>query len=190
MHVVTHFLAGWTVAGLSGLDKRDRAIASIAGVVPDIDGAGIVAELATRHTNKPLLWWSEYHHVLGHNLTFAMVVALAAVLLAKRRLLTTVVSLLVFHLHLFCDLIGSGGPDGYQWTIPYFYPFWPNLQFVWSHQWALNAWPNIVFTIALLAATCYLAWKKGLSPLEMISKRADRLFVDTFRKRFGTPQAQ
>ena len=33
-----------------------------------------------------------------------------------------------------------------------------------------------------------VAWKKGFSPLEIISKRADQLFVETFRKRFGTPR--
>ena len=70
MHAATHFLAGWTVAGLSGLEKRDRAIVTIAGIAPDFDGAGIVVELATRNSDTPLLWWSEYHHILGHNFTF------------------------------------------------------------------------------------------------------------------------
>jgi len=33
-----------------------------------------------------------------------------------------------------------------------------------------------------------LAWKRGYSPLEMISKKADTAFVDTLRRKFGTPQ--
>jgi hypothetical protein len=181
-------LAGWSVAGVSALEKRDRAIVTIAGIAPDLDGAGIAVELATRQTSTPLLWWSNYHHVLGHNLAFGLAVGLAAALLARRRLQTAILAFLAFHLHLFCDLIGSRGPDGYQWPIPYFYPFFSNVEFVWTYQWALNAWPNILFTIALLAATCYMAWKKGFSPLEMISRRADRLIVGTFRKRFGTPR--
>lgn len=188
MHPVTHFLVGWTVAGASGLDKRDRAIVSIAGIAPDFDGAGIVVELATRESNTPLLWWSEYHHVLGHNLVFGLIAFLAAALLARRRLLTAILSFFVLHLHLLCDLIGSRGPDGFQWPIPYFWPFLPNVELVWSNQWALNAWPNFVITIVLLSVTFFLAWKKGLSPLEIISNQADQLFVGAFRKRFGTPQ--
>ena len=188
MHPITHFLAGWTVAGVSGIEKRDRAIVSIAGIAPDFDGAGIVVELATRESNAPLLWWSEYHHVLGHNLAFGLIVFLAAALLARRRLLTAILSFFVLHLHLLCDLIGSRGPDGFQWPIPYFWPFLPNVEWVWSHQWALNAWPNFVITIVLLSVTFFLAWKKGFSPLEIISKRADQLFVGAFRNRFGTPR--
>ena len=188
MHPVTHFLAGWTVAGVSGLNKRDRATVAIAGIAPDFDGAGIVVELVTRESSTPLLWWSDYHHVLGHNLAFGLVVFLVTALIAKRRLLTAILSFLVIHLHLLCDLIGSRGPDGFQWPIPYFYPFVPEIEFVWTHQWALNAWPNFIITIVLLSATIYLAWKKGSSPLEIISKRADQLFVGAFRKRFGTPR--
>ncbi|MGD9088598.1 MAG: metal-dependent hydrolase [Desulfobacterales bacterium] len=188
MHPITHFLAGWTVAGVSGLEKRDRAIVTLASIAPDFDGAGIVVELATRESSTPLLWWSDYHHVLGHNLAFGLMAFLAAALLARRRLLTAFLSLFVIHLHLFCDLIGSRGPDGFQWPIPYFYPFLPKVEFVWAHQWALNAWPNFVITIVLLSATFIMAWKKGISPLEIISKRADQLFVSAFRKRFGMPQ--
>jgi inner membrane protein len=188
MHPITHLLASWMVANTTTLENRDRAIVTLAGVSPDFDGAGIVAELATRHTDTPLLWWSEYHHVFGHNLIFALVVSISAAALAKRRLLTAFLSFLVLHLHLLCDLIGSRGPDGFQWPIPYFFPFSSTIEIVWSGQWALNAWPNIGLTIILVALTCYLAWKRGFSPLEIISKRADNAFVKVFRNRFGSPQ--
>jgi len=32
----------------------------------------------------------------------------------------------------------------------------------------------------------YLAWKRGYSPLEMVSGKVDEAFVETLRKRFGT----
>ena len=189
MQPITHLLASWTVAGIPRLESRDRIIITLAGISPDVDGVGIVVELATEHIQQPLLWYSKYHHIIGHNLIFGIVISLTAAAIARRRLLTAALVFFVFHLHLFCDLIGSRGPDGYQWPIPYFYPFFQNIELSWSGQWALNAWPNILFTIILMMITCYLAWKKGLSPLEIISKRANRVFVDMFRQRFGRPQS-
>lgn len=187
MNPITHLLASWTVASIFRLESRDRGIITLAGISPDIDGVGIVAELATQHTEQPLLWYSKYHHAIGHNLIFGIAVFFTAAAIAKRRLLTASLTVFVFHLHLFCDLIGSRGPDGYQWPIPYLYPFLQNLAISWSGQWTLNAWPNFVLTLILMAIAFYLAWKKGLSPLEIISKRADRAFVEIFRKKFGTP---
>ncbi|MGD8946257.1 MAG: hypothetical protein PVI62_06330, partial [Desulfobacterales bacterium] len=60
-------------------------------------------------------------------------------------------------------------------------------QLTWDGQWTLNAWPNILFTGVLLGVTLYLAWRRGFSPLEMISKKADAAFVSTLRRKFGEP---
>jgi hypothetical protein len=187
MHAITHALTGWVVAEGARLERRDRAIVTIASVIPDIDGAGIFAELATRGTDHELYWWSEYHHVLGHNLAFGLVVTAVAAAIAKQRLKTALVALAVFHVHLLADLVGSRGPDGYDWPIPYLYPLFRELELTWSGQWALNAWPNIAFTIALIALTVYLSWRRGYSVLEMFSSRADSAFVAALRNRFGAP---
>ena len=45
---MTHALTGWLVANGANLERRDRAIVTIASVIPDIDGAGIDADLACR----------------------------------------------------------------------------------------------------------------------------------------------
>jgi len=185
MNPATHFLTGWLIANLDGLSKKERALVTLAGVVPDLDGLGIVAELATRDSAHPLLWWSMYHHVFGHNLPFGLVLAGAAWALATRRWITAGLVLLSFHLHLLGDLLGARGPDGYQWPIPYFYPFFRSVELKWSGQWALDAWPNTVLTLALLAATLFLAVQRGFSPLEMISGKADRALVDTLKRRFS-----
>ncbi|MGD9081171.1 MAG: metal-dependent hydrolase, partial [Desulfobacterales bacterium] len=88
MQPITHFLASWTVASIPRLESRDRIIITLAGISPDVDGVGLVVELATEHTQQPLLWWSKYHHVIGHNLIFGIVISLTAAAIAKRRLLT------------------------------------------------------------------------------------------------------
>jgi hypothetical protein len=97
---------------------------------------------------------------------------------------------LSFHLHLLGDLVGSKGPDGYQWPIPYLLPFSDAWQWIWAGQWQLNAWPNFVFTAMTVSLSFYLAWKHGVSPLEMISTKANDAVVDTLRIRFGRPTGE
>ena len=161
---------------------------TLAAVVPDIDGLGIIAEVLTRNSPHPLLWFSRYHHAL-HNLAFAVVVAMVAFVLARERWRTSALCFVAFHLHLFEDLLGSRGPDGDQWPIPYLAPFSPALSLTWHGQWALNAWPNFAITIALVGVTLYLAWSRGYSPVEMVSERTDREFVAALWRRFGKAAA-
>jgi hypothetical protein len=87
------------------------------------------------------------------------------------------------HIHLLEDLLGSRGPEGYQWPIPYLMPFSHAGDLSWRGQWTLNAWPNFAITVALLLVTFYLAWSRGFSPLEMVSAKADTAFVAALRKR-------
>jgi membrane-bound metal-dependent hydrolase YbcI (DUF457 family) len=147
---------------------------------------GIVPELFTRNSDHPLLWFSQYHHSL-HTLPFAIFVAVLAFLLARQKWKTAFLALVSFHLHLIEDLLGSRGPDGYQWPIPYLKPFSNLLDLTWSEQWALNAWPNVLLTIVLLGITLRFAWHRGFSPLEMISAKVDFRFVAVMRNRFPFP---
>lgn len=176
---------GWVLANaVPSLNKRERAMVTLASVVPDADGLGIVVEKLTQNSAHPLNWWSDYHHVLGHNLGFALVVTIIAAIFAEQKLTTSLLVFLSFHLHLLADLVGARGPDGDQWPIPYLLPFSNKLQLTWSGQWALNAWPNFVITGALIALTILLARRRGFSPLEMISRKADSIFVGALRTRF------
>jgi inner membrane protein len=182
MSPVTHFLTGWVFANCASLNRRDRALVTLACVVPDVDGLGIIPELLTRNSTHPLLWFSLYHHSL-HSLTFALVVAAASIALARQKWKTGLLALVSFHLHLFEDLLGSRGPDGDSWPIPYLKPFSSN-ELAWQGQWQLNAWPNVAITVALLMTTFWLAWWRGFSPLEMVPEKADSAFVNALRRRF------
>jgi len=183
MSPVTHFLTGWVFANCARLDRRERAIVTLACVVPDIDGLGIIPELLTRNSAHPLLWFTLYHHSL-HTLAFSLVVTIVAFALARQRWKTAFLSLVSFHLHLFEDVLGSRGPDGYQWPIPYLSPFSSSLQLAWRGEWGLNAWPNVAITVVLLGITFWLAWRRGFSPLEMVSQKADASLVYALRRRF------
>jgi len=191
MNTVTHFLVGWVVANADHLNRRERAAVTVSGIIPDIDSVGIIAEKLTQGSDHPLLWWSKYHHVLAHNLGFGLFVAIVVFVMAnmaKRKWLTTGLAFLSFHLHLLGDIVGARGPDGYHWPIPYLLPFWNGWEITWSGQWAINAWPNFVITGVALVITFFLVWKRGYSPLEMLSTSADRAFVKTIRARFGHPK--
>jgi len=190
MSPITHFFMGWAVANSApSLSKRERAMVTWASVVPDLDGLGIIADRLTRNSSHPLNWWGNYHHTLGHNLGFAIVVAAIAGIFATQRLKTMLLVLLSFHLHLLADLVGARGPDGDQWPIPYLLPFSKHVQLVWSGQWALNAWPNFLITGVLIGVMFIFARQRGFSPLEMVSGKADAIFVHALRTRFPLKSA-
>ncbi|MBN1625579.1 MAG: metal-dependent hydrolase [Deltaproteobacteria bacterium] len=189
MSPITHFLTGWLVANTSKAGKRERMLITIAGIIPDVDGFVIIGDFLTRNSNHPLHLWGDFHHVLAHNLGFAILVTIVGYLLAKKRKITTAFLVWIsFHIHLLGDILGGRGPEGYQWPIPYLLPFSNSWQLAWKGQWALNAWPNFIITGVALFFTLFLAWKRGFSPLEMISCKADKLFIKTLHKRFGEPR--
>jgi inner membrane protein len=184
MSPVTHLLTGWVIANAAPLSRRERAVVTVAAVVPDLDGLGIIPEVLTRHSQHPLLWFSEYHHSL-HTLWFAILVSLISFLLSDRKWLATFMAFLAFNVHLLEDLLGSRGPDGYTWPIPYLFPFSDKWTWIWQGQWKLNGWPNIAITVALLLTTIGLAASRGFSPVEIFSRRADNAVVAALRNRLG-----
>jgi hypothetical protein len=190
MSPVTHLFIGWSVANSCRIYRRERALVTLAGIIPDFDGAGLVLDFFSHGSGPPLQWWSNYHHVLGHNIGFGLFLALITFTFSTRRLATSCLVLLSFHLHLLGDLVGSKGPDGYQWPIPYLIPFSDAWQWIWAGQWQLNAWPNFVVTAMTVTLAFYLAWKRGVSPLEMISTKANDALVGTLRNRFGRPTGE
>ena len=187
MSPITHFFTGWVLGSVVSTNKRERAIITLAAVVPDLDGLGIIPELLTRQSRHPLLWFSQYHHDL-HTLLFAVVVFFSAFFLTGRRWTPAMFAFVSFHLHLVEDLVGSRGPDGFGWPIPYLFPFSSRWTWSWSGQWALNAWPNVALTAALISVTLWIAIRWGFSPVEIFSTAADRVVVRTLRKRFQRAQ--
>src|SRR5581483_7630204 len=103
MHAFTHGLISWIVAEtVPGLERRDRTLILAAGLVPDLDALTILGGTAC---------YQEWHRLICHNVFFAAVVV-GATAIASRKLATTLLAAITFHLHLACDVIGSAGPDG------------------------------------------------------------------------------
>jgi hypothetical protein len=156
-----------------------------AGVIPDVDGFGLLVDGANAWLGRPAtFYFSAYHHALLHGLLGAALVAATAAALT-RRLSTTILAVVAFHAHLLCDVVGSRGPDPEDlWSIRYFAPISDAGTFAWSGQWRLDGAPNILLTVFLLGVLFVRANRRGYSPVVLISPSADRSFVEAVRARW------
>lgn len=129
LHFLTHVGQSWIVAHLRRGSARDRWLIVLAGIVLDLDGAGIV--------------WSEQaylatHRIIGHSLFFGLSVIAITLVLADARWPTAALAALAFHLHLLLDLVGTGGlPIRYLW------PF-ADWELPTPGHWVLASWPNVI----------------------------------------------
>lgn len=182
MELVVHFVGSWLVASAVADNPRDRGLITLAGILPDADGLGIVADFArSMITGKEnnFQYYQQYHHILLHGWPGAIVVSLLLMCFARKKLSTLIWCLVAFHLHLLCDLIGSRGPDiGDLWPICYSEPLFRHPIWFWKHQWKLDGWQNQGIFFVLFIASLWVAVKKGHSFLEVISRRMDEVFVD------------
>jgi hypothetical protein len=186
MSPITHFLASWSLADVTGLRGRDQALVTWCGVLPDADGLGVLVDGANKVLGRPDTWYyGQFHHSVLHGLFAALAIPLALSFFAVNRLRMFVVGVVAIHLHFLCDIVGSRGPGTDDlWPLPYLAPFSQSLTIQWSGQWPLNAWPNIAFTILLMAFVFYRAVHGGYSPVGMFSGRADRVFVEAVQSRW------
>lgn len=186
MSPVTHLLASWVVAAGATDNERDRCIVAWAGLAPDLDGLGLIADIATADSAHSTDWYPQYHHFLLHGIFAAIACACVAAWLGRRRLRVALLVLIVFHLHLICDLVGSRGPSPEDlWPIFYFGPITKEPMWLWHGQWPLDAWPNRLISVVLLIASFVIAERKGFSIVGLFSRRGDRVFVSTLRKWSG-----
>jgi hypothetical protein len=173
MHIQTHVLSGWCVANLFPVTSRQRLTAMVAASAADFDGLGI-------------LWGQEaywkYHHVLGHNLLFGVVLSLGLTRLTRGRVGVFCLYLGLFHLHLLMDFFGSGP----GWPIAY---LWPVSQHPWDNRrwsWAFYSWQNISIAAGLVVWTVVIAVRKGRTPLEVLMPGLDRQLVQLVHRRAKT----
>ena len=167
----------WLSSNALDVGIRERKLITLSGIAPDIDGIGLVLDAIARYFGFTTNYWGQYHRSL-HSLSFCLLVAIICYFAAREsKFKVAIASFAVFHLHLICDVIGSKGPDGYQWPLPYLTPFSGEVLITWPHQWELNAWPNILIGASLVVATFVFARKYRRAPFELISTKADEAFL-------------
>ncbi len=174
MHVQTHILSGWCAGNLLPLTPRQRLFCMMAASLEDIDGLGIVWSQEA--------YWA-LHHKLGHCIAFGLILsAVLAALSQKRRLACFVLFLLLFHLHIGLDVLGSGE----NWDMFYLWPFSDFRIKTWG--WPLFSWQNILAFFLLLGWTIVIAKRQRRTPLELLMPSLDRQFVDFVSRRTAPAQ--
>ncbi len=180
MSPITHLLASWIIASKTTDNLRDRRLVSLAGIAPDLDGLGLVADIIK---GGDPYYYPTYHHWLGHGLAGALVCSAFLTCFARRKGRVFLLAMLMFHLHLLCDLAGSRGPEPKDlWPIYYFGPFSYRSIWVWKHQWGLDAWPNRIISVVLFVWALWIATKLGDSFVGVFNRKVDRIVVAVLQK--------
>ena len=169
MNLIVHAELSWLVAQALP-DRRDRLIVTAAGVLPDLDALSLLGGVEA---------YGRYHHLLTHGFCAALVVAALCASLSKRRLRAALFGALAFHLHLMCDLAGSG-PD---WPLFYLWPA-SGEAWYWAGQWNLASWQNGVIGVAASVACLATAFPLRRTIVEIASTRGDAAVVRALWQRF------
>lgn len=150
-------------------------LVTLAGVLPDVDGLTLLAGQEA---------YARWHHVLTHGALSALLMAATLAALSTQKRIVFGLGLLAFHLHLLCDLAGSGP----GWPLSYLWPF-STREFQWNGQWDLASWQNALIGLVSTLATLWCAMPLGRTIVEVFSRRLDGLVVTTLRRRFGHDQS-
>jgi hypothetical protein len=182
----THALIGWWTANVLPLSRRDRFLVFAGGVLPDLDGLGLLISSEL---------YEKYHHILCHNLLGGLVWSTLSAIFARDRTRCFLLAMLNWHLHLACDYFGSRGPmTDPPWVLPYLFPLvghWSGNEFVgppwyWNPwQWPLSSWPNLLVTAMAEVGWVYIAVRLDRTFIEFIWPRLDREICRALRKIFG-----
>jgi membrane-bound metal-dependent hydrolase YbcI (DUF457 family) len=188
MSPTTHWLASWIIAAKTTDNPRDCRLVTLAGILPDVDGLGLIADLFnSEFRHKETDCYQRYHHYWTHGILGALVITAILVCFARRRLRVAILCLLVYHLHLLCDLVGSRGPyPADKWPIFYLAPLSQHPMWIWKWQWPLFGWQNGVISLVLFAWALAIAVKRGDSFIGVFNRRADAIFVAMLRKWRGS----
>jgi inner membrane protein len=180
----THFFMSWIIAAKTTDNRRDCGLVTLAGVLPDLDGLGIIPDAITRALGyRESVYYEHYHHFLLHGLFGGVLIAVLMAGFARHRWQVLLLSLLVFHLHLLCDLVGSRGPDPDDlWPIFYDGPFKKNWMWIWKGQWRLDSWFNEILSVVLLVWALRISVQQGWSFVAMFNRRWDEKFVAVLRQ--------
>jgi inner membrane protein len=180
----THLLASWIIAAKTTDNPRDCRLVTLAGLLPDADGLGLLADLARGWLGgKQTFFYEQYHHYLLHGALGGVLIAALLACFARHRWRVALLALLVFHLHLLCDFVGSRGPSpGDLWPIFYLGPFDKDPMWVWRGQWRLDSWINRYLTVALFLWALWLPVRLGYSVVGVFNRRADEAVVRVLRK--------
>lgn len=181
MHLPSHTLSGWCVGRHFNISAKERLFAMLAASFPDLDALSAIffGEIQLEGW-KVIAGGPHYqttHHILGHNLFAAILFSLILIFFSRRELSIFLIYFGAYHLHLLCDLLGSGA----GWGVRYFWPM-SDHSFEVTWGWDLNSWPNMLALFVLLAWMLWLIRRYQTTPLECIVPKMDKKLVEWVNK--------
>jgi len=141
-----------------------------AGLAPDLDGLSLLGGVES---------YGRWHHLLFHGAVGAAVTAAACAALGRSRAKVAALAVVAFHLHLLCDLAGSGP----GWPLWYFWPF-DRTEWMWGGQWDLASWQNTAIGLGATLLCLLSALVVRRTAVELFSPRADAAVTAAVRRRF------
>ena len=174
----------WVIAAKTTDNPRDCRLVTLAGILPDLDGLGLIPDVVTRALGyRGTMYYEHYHHFLLHGIYGGVAIAVLLACFARHRWRVLLLALLVFHLHLLCDIAGSRGPEPEDlWPIFYDGPFNKNWMWLWKGQWPLDAWRNRILSAVLFVWSLQIAVQRGYSFVGVFNRRLDEKFVAVLRQ--------
>jgi hypothetical protein len=159
----------------------------LAGTLPDLDGLGMIPDLVTRALGREeTFYYDTFHHSLLHGIAAVLVFAAISLLAARDRIRAVILTVVVMHVHLFMDLVGSRGPTPQDiWPIPYLAPFSERLTVAVPWQWRLDGWQNILLSVVLLGMVFRRAALGGHTPVELLGRPSERRFAEAVQARWA-----
>lgn len=186
MSPIAHFIGSWLVAAATVKNPGDRRLVTLAGVLPDLDGLGMLADVAkslVTGQEATFVYYQRFHHLWLHGWPGALLVAATLACPGQQRWRVALWCLVTFHLHLLCDLLGSRGPSPAElWPICYGEPLFRHPVWFWKGQWRLDGWQNTLIFLALFGTALCVTVKRVYSFVEVVSRRMDGVFVGVLRK--------
>jgi hypothetical protein len=101
--------------------------------------------------------YGRWHHVLTHGLVAGLLVGTLLSWWGKDRMKVWWLSLCAFHLHLLCDLLGSGT----GWPIQYLWPFSDTL-YGTAYGWEFDSWQNLLVAVTALVLCGRIAIRRDI----------------------------
>ena len=180
----THLLSSWLIAAKTTANPRDCRLVALAGVLPDLDGLGLLVDGLNRALGHPRThYYASYHHYLMHGVIGGLALALLLSCFALQRGRVALLALGVFHLHLLCDLVGSRGPAPEDlWPVFYLGPLDKDPMWIWKGQWRLDGWPNRWLSVIVFFWGLFVAVRLGHSFVGFFNRRLDAVFVGVLRR--------
>ena len=170
MHVTTHILSGWICGNIVPVfGPRERFFCMIAASASDLDGLSLLGG------------WEMYyetHHVLLHNLAFAVALSTLLAFFSRPRVVAWIVYFALLHLHVLLDLLGSGSDWGVEYCRPFSAASW-KIPFSWEFL----SWQNYVAAFVTIAISFGLIYWKKRTILEYPMPKLDAEIVSALLRR-------